>query len=91
MPTYTYEIVETGELIELVHSIHDPALTRHPQTGKTLRRVITPAAINTRGPKTAKRTLSNENIAAKGFTKYVKDTPGHYVKVAGKGPDRISP
>lgn len=37
MPTYDYEIVDTGELIEIVHSIHDKAWTEmiHPKTGET--------------------------------------------------------
>jgi hypothetical protein len=34
-------------------------------------------------------TLSNKNLAEKGFTKYVKAGDGHYEKKAGKGPDVI--
>lgn len=40
MPTYTYRATDSGEIYELFHSIHDPALTSHPETGESLERVI---------------------------------------------------
>lgn len=45
MPTYIYETVPArkGERVkryEIRHSIKDAALTRHPETGETLRRVL---------------------------------------------------
>ena len=41
------------------------------------------------GAGTSRETLSNKNLAAKGFTKYVKAGDGTYEKAAGKGPDVI--
>jgi predicted nucleic acid-binding Zn ribbon protein len=43
MPTYVYETItetETSECFEIKQSIHDAALTHHPETGKPVRRVI---------------------------------------------------
>ena len=43
MPTYVYETItetETPECFEIKQSIHDAALTHHPETGKPVRRVI---------------------------------------------------
>lgn len=40
MPTYTYRATDSGEIYEIFHSIHDLALTQHPDTGETLERVI---------------------------------------------------
>ena len=43
MPTYVYETItetETQEYFEIKQSIHDAALTHHPETGKPVRRVI---------------------------------------------------
>jgi hypothetical protein len=45
MPTYVYETVTTdgseGKRYELSQSIKDAPLTRHPETGESIRRVIT--------------------------------------------------
>lgn len=43
MPTYVYETVETdGEPLrfEIRQSIHDAPLTRHPETGEAVRRIV---------------------------------------------------
>lgn len=47
MPTYVYEVLDAGgrpvtprETFELSQSIKDQPLTRHPQTGMPVRRVI---------------------------------------------------
>jgi len=51
MPTYVYELVkpdgtpEAGTRFEIDQSIKDPALTKHPQTGKPVRRVIQSVSI----------------------------------------------
>lgn len=39
MPTYDYEIIETGEVIEIQHSIKDDAFTEieHPETGEVVK------------------------------------------------------
>jgi hypothetical protein len=53
--------------------------------------VITSAAIAGRwSDLKAKSNLSDKNLDAKGFTKYVKMGDGKYEKRAGKGPDVIS-
>ncbi len=45
MPTYVYEVItkdgSVGERFEIAQSIKDPALTRHPQTGEPVQRVVT--------------------------------------------------
>jgi len=43
MPTYVYETItetESPECFEIKQSIHDAALTHHPENGKPVRRVI---------------------------------------------------
>lgn len=45
MPTYVYETVslkqgEASETFEVRQSMADPPLTRHPETGRPVRRVI---------------------------------------------------
>lgn len=40
MPTYTYRATESGEMFEISHSIHDSALSEHPETGETIERMI---------------------------------------------------
>ncbi|MBX3418364.1 MAG: zinc ribbon domain-containing protein [Pirellulaceae bacterium] len=95
MPIYEYEIVfpngEGGERFEVLQSIHDEALTKHPESGLPVRRVISAATIAGRWTdmKSEDR-LSDRNLAAKGFTKYVKTDDGRYEKTVGKGPDVIS-
>ena len=95
MPIYVYEVVledgSAGETIEVLQPMSDPPLTRHPETGLPLRKLITAAAIAGRwSDLKAKSNLSDKNLDAKGFTKYVKMGDGKYEKRAGKGPDVIS-
>lgn len=43
MPTYVYETVDDSEprhLFEFRQSMNDKPLTRHPETGKPIRRII---------------------------------------------------
>jgi predicted nucleic acid-binding Zn ribbon protein len=50
MPTYVYETItetETPECFEFKQSIHDAALTHHPETGKPIRRAIVAANLLT--------------------------------------------
>jgi hypothetical protein len=95
MPIYVYETVtgdgETGETFEWLQGINDPPLTVHPETGVIVRRVLTiPKMAGTYSDMKAAANLSNKNLAAKGFTKYVKAGDGKYEKAAGKGPRVIS-
>lgn len=44
MPTYIYETIPTDssdpERFEIAHSMNDAALTKHPETGQPIRRII---------------------------------------------------
>ena len=100
MPVYVYRIVRKGEggsggggggdgrgpdeTFEVRQSIHDPPLTRHPATGEAVERVLCPPRIGRGG-------LSNSDVAAAGFTKYVKTRDGTYEKHAGRGPGHVDP
>ncbi len=97
MPTYVYEILTakgepTGEFFELFQSMKDDALTKHPETGKPVRRV--PQAPNIAGkwsPLKAKSNLSNKNLERLGFTKYERKGKGYMERTAGKhGPQGLS-
>lgn len=97
MPTYVYEVLDdkgegTGEFFEVVQSIKDDALTRHPESGRPVRRV--PQAFNIAGKWSdlkSKGMLSNQNLERLGFTKYEKRGDGYMERVAGKqGPKSIS-
>lgn len=95
MPIYVYEVVQAdgsaGETFEWLQGIHDPPLSSHPETGVPVRRVITAANMaGTWSDMKASSSLSNKNLAEKGFTKYVKAGDGKYEKAAGNGPNVIS-
>ena len=97
MPIYEYVVINEdgseGEQFELMESIHAPALTKHPQTGQPVRRVISrpapPKVIG--GRHDAKPELSDRRLEQLGFTKYKKTGgPGRkYEKIVGDGPDSI--
>lgn len=94
MPLYVYEVVLAdgtgGERFEVLQKMADAALTAHPETGEPVRRVF--AEANTPRAWTdahGKAAMSDSNIAAKGFTKYVKTDNGTYEKAAGTGPKKI--
>jgi predicted nucleic acid-binding Zn ribbon protein len=95
MPIYVYETIlddgSAGETIEVLQQLNDPPLTRHPETGLPVRKIITAAALAGRwSDLNARSSLSDKNLDAKGFTKYVKMGDGKYEKRAGQGPDVIS-
>ena len=95
MPIYVYEVIqasgEDGETFEVLQGMKDPPLTQHPETGQPVRRCISlPSAAGTWSDMKAATSLSDKNLDAKGFTKYVKMGDGMYEKRAGKGPDVIS-
>ena len=94
MPLYVYEVVLSdgtgGEQFEVFQRMADDPLTKHPETGEPVRRVITePNAPQSWTGLHAKAALSDSNIAKKGFTKYVKTGNGTYEKAAGDGPKQI--
>jgi len=94
MPLYVYEVVLTdgsgGERFEVLQKMSDAALTTHPETGETVRRIFaepnTPRAWTDSQGKAA---VSDSNLASKGFTKYVKTDAGTYEKTAGTGPKKL--
>jgi len=103
MPLYVYEIIREGsnnvaddsasdgEQFEVLQGLNDPPLTHHPDCGSPVRRII--AAPSMAGRWTdmkAATSLSDKNLGAKGFTKYVKVRDGKYEKSAGKGPKTFS-
>jgi predicted nucleic acid-binding Zn ribbon protein len=95
MPTYVYEIVtedgSPGETFELVQSMSETALTRHPETGQPVRRV--PVVPNIGGgwsDASTKSKLDERNLDRMGFTKYQNIGDGHFEKRTGSGPDHIS-
>lgn len=97
MPIYVYEILDrkgagTGKTFELVQSMKDAALTRHPETGEPVRRVITtPTIAGKWSDMKAKSALSNKNLSRLGFTKYEKKGSGYMERTAGRqGPKSIS-
>lgn len=92
MPTYVYQIINKdgsdGDTFEVVQKMSDAPLTKHPETGQPVRRVI--QAPNIAGQHSDKQKLSNKNLDRLGFTKYERAGDGKYEKKAGKGPNVIS-
>ncbi len=90
MPLYVYEVLDrrgrpTGETFEILQSMKDPALTKHPRNGKPVRRAI--LAPNIAGKWTdlkGKAALSNSNLERLGFTKYERRGQGYMERTAGK-------
>ena len=97
MPTYVYEILNADgsgseRYFEMVQSMKDKTLTKHPETGEPVRRV--PQAPNIAGMGTLKKSdnLLNDNkkLESLGFTKYERKGKGYMERVAGKeGPQTI--
>lgn len=90
MPTYVYAVINEdgsdGEMFEVVQRMTEDALTKHPETGRPVRRIVQPPAINTAGSM-----LSNKNLDRLGFTKYERAGDGKFEKKAGgEGPNVIS-
>lgn len=94
MPLYVYEIVlpdgTGGEQFEVLQGMSEVALTAHPDTGEPVRRVFgAPNAPRAWTDAHAKAKTTDKNLAAKGFTKYVKSGDGTYEKTTGSGPKQI--
>jgi hypothetical protein len=94
MPLYVYEVVlpdgTGGEQLEVLQPMSEAALTTHPETGEPVRRVFgAPNAPRAWTDSQARAKTSDSNLAAKGFTKYVKSGDGTYEKTAGSGPKKI--
>jgi hypothetical protein len=73
------------ETFEVRQSIHDAALTKHPETGEPVERVICAPAI-------ASSKLGTADLNAAGFTKYKRMSDGTYERQAGSaGPKHVDP
>jgi hypothetical protein len=97
MPMYEYVVIQSdgsdGERFEVMQSMQAEPLTKHPESGKPVRKVISrtgPAKV-IGGTRETKPDLSNSRLEQLGFTKYKKASGGgrKYEKVAGDGPDLI--
>lgn len=90
MPTYMYRVVRPAgsaadgaeETFEVMQRMSDPPLTRHPDTGEPVERVIC-------APQIGKGAQTNREIGAAGFTKYKKTSDGKYERQAGAGGPKI--
>lgn len=96
MPTYVYEIVlesgEGGDTFEVFQRMEEDALTRHPESGCPVRRVLqAPNIAGKWSERRAKSLTSDKNLAEKGFTKYVNAGDGRYEKALGEGPETLRP
>lgn len=97
MPIYEYEILDAdGRPVarkELLQRIADPPLTRDPETGLPMRRVISQVALTLKhSTLREKRSLSADNLSRHGFTRYERASDGAYVRTAGRdGPPTLGP
>lgn len=86
MPVYVYRIIQPDNSPERTFEIRqlmsDPPLTKHPETGEPVERVIT-------APNISSDKLGNASIAGSGMTKYVKTSDGTYERQAGGGGPKI--
>jgi predicted nucleic acid-binding Zn ribbon protein len=96
MPIYVYETITAddapGEQFEVFQSMADEPLTKHPDTGQPVRRVLCAPAVGGKWSDSAmaRNMADDKKLDKLGFTKYVKSGDGTYEKRAGKGPDVIS-
>jgi len=95
MPTYVYEVINTdgtrGERFEVIQAMTDAPLTKHPETGESVERLIVPFHVaGKHAPMKTDRNLADDKkLERLGFTKYVKSGDGTYDKVIGDGPKSI--
>lgn len=97
MPIYVYEVLDkqgkpTGDTFEIVQSMKDETLTKHPETGAPVRRaIVVPNIAGKWSDMKGKSALSNKNLERMGFTKYERKGKGYMERVAGKeGPSSIN-
>ncbi|PWM30833.1 MAG: FmdB family transcriptional regulator [Verrucomicrobia bacterium] len=86
MPVYRYATVEPdgsdGEIFEVEQSAAAPALSRHPENGKPVRRIYEAANINSKYTPGREKSLSDiSRIKKAGFQVLQKDrVSGKYFK-----------
>ena len=90
MPTYLYQEVlpdgTPGESFEIHQEMSAPPLEKHPIDGRPIQKVFSTPNLPTKYSDSAnKKLLGDENVAARGFTRYEKDKlTGKYHKTAGR-------
>ncbi len=93
MPLYEYVVINEdgshGSIFEVLQRIGEPALAVHPETGRTVERLISAASVPRSNSGPIKGDISNRSLEKQGFTKYQKTSTGKYEKVLGDGPDLI--
>jgi predicted nucleic acid-binding Zn ribbon protein len=92
MPTYAYAVIKPdgsdGEPFEVFQRITDEPLTKHPETGEPVRRLVVAPQVQTQ---TDKGRFSKKNLDRLGFTRYERKGSGYYERTAGnQGPDSIT-
>ena len=96
MPVYSYQIVHDdgseGEIFEVVRSMSDPPLKKHPETGEKVKRIYqSPHIAGITNAAHSKNRMSDKNLEKLGFTTYRKNGKGHYDRTTGSaGPEHIS-
>jgi predicted nucleic acid-binding Zn ribbon protein len=91
MPTYAYAVIKPdgsdGEPFEVFQRITEEPLTKHPETGEPVRRLVVAPQVQTQ---TDKGRFSKKNLDRLGFTRYERKGSGYYERTAGnQGPDSI--
>lgn len=96
MPIYRYEVLDENGAVkgvfEQMQGISDPPLEKHPRTDEPVRRVFGAPSIGGRwSESSAKKDLSDKNLAAHGFQKWQRSGKGNYERTVGsQGPEHIS-
>ena len=96
MPTYVYQPANTeahkqacdacAAGFEIVQKMSDDSLTKCPQCGAPVERVITAPNLNGAGKY---KTPSDGRMANAGFTQYKRKGKGYYEKSFGQGPSAL--
>ena len=91
-PMYVYDVLDDEGavcgLFEIIQKITAEPLTKHPETGQTLRMKMSAPFVGRKANNPLpKADISNRNLGKLGFTKYQKSPKGGYDRVAGDGPD----
>jgi putative FmdB family regulatory protein len=88
MYEYVHDADDRGDCavrFEVLQAMAEEPLTACPRCGAACHRVFSTFGVVGK----EKAMLSDKNLAAQGFTKYVKQGDGTYEKTAGEGPDLV--
>ena len=100
MPVYTYRAVPDtnskksrtcgtcAQPFELIQRMVEDALTKCPECGRAVERVVSAPMLNGVG---RVQKPSDAQLARSGFTQYKKAGKGHYEKTFGTGPSTLNP